>query len=288
MWNWIKELFQRNAQNYLYTPIPPERTDIAGDAAAIAPGERYIRIWLVQMALKRDRSWFSTWHPAVHCVVRLQFGDQPQVEIPYVAGPLNIPDLSDNNLDRVVHLNHQLTPLLPYAGGVVGLSAGLLAMQGDDQLKGFIDTLSSFSSLLNVPQLSATLKVAGPVASGVRNLVADADGDLHLGLQQSFTAAGGGGSNDLRPGYFAVVHATRDQVDPDQLRIENDRLHLGDEPLGGHAFMLFRIEVREERDDYEGLTAIWGPWQKAVNELAKLDETTAETMLRLAIVSAFN
>src|SRR5207245_9158975 len=120
-------------------------------------------LWLSEMFLKRDVEWFRTRHPAVHAVVRFDFGDK-KIELPTVAGLFDLPGIDTKNLGDVIQLNYQLTGLLPFNGGSVEILAGLLAMTGADYLEQSIKTLGQFSSLLAVPQLSAVLNVAGPIA----------------------------------------------------------------------------------------------------------------------------
>src|SRR6185437_6162771 len=140
-----------------------------------------------EMCLRQDRAWFVSWHPAVHSIVRFQFGSR-QTDIPGIAGELSLPDVGQQNLDRVVQLNHPMTTLLPYNGGTVELTAGLLAMEGTNLIAGFIKTMGDFAGLLMLPQLSAAVSVATPIASGVEQLLKNANGGLHLGLHQAFAS----------------------------------------------------------------------------------------------------
>ena len=81
-----------------------------------------------------------------------------------VAGASLLPDLSTDNLDRVIGLNYPMTPLVPFNGGTVSLSAGLLAIAGKNDVKSFLKVLGDFSNLLMVPQLSAALTIATPLS----------------------------------------------------------------------------------------------------------------------------
>jgi hypothetical protein len=125
-------------------------------------------------------------------------------------------------------------------------------MKGQDYLKRFVNVLSDFAGLVAVPQLSAVLAVAGPVATGIDELLGGSDGDLHLGLHQSYVHKGGG-ANELRPGYLVAVLATEAQVDPATLWVVNDRLRRGgtadsSQPFDGYA----DLQKETERDDWAG------------------------------------
>jgi hypothetical protein len=270
----LKDWFRHEASKYLYHPIPFDHVrDPKYKDETAAAGARYFRLWLSEMGLERDRDWFTSWHPAVHSLVRFQFGSET-VDVPHVAGSSQIPQINGANLDRMIPLNYALTTLMPYNGGVVELEAGLLAMQGTNSLQSFLKVLGDFSSLLNVPQLSAALVVAGPVATGVQELLGSTNGQLHLGLHQTY-ATKSGGAAELRPGYIAVVLTeARKPLDPNRLFVVNDRLCVGsslddNQLLTGYTHMLLRIETRPERDDLEGLTSIETPFRQAKEALGR-------------------
>jgi hypothetical protein len=290
LWDVVTGWVSRDAQRYVYAAVGQDRVlGAAYEPSALQARRDYFRLWLVEMCLKRDRAWFVSWHPAVHSIVRFQFGSR-QTDIPGIAGESSLLDVDRKNLDRVIQLNYPMTTLLPYNGGTVELTAGLLAMEGTDLIAGFIKTMGNFANLLMMPQLSAAVSVATPIAAGVEQLLKNANGGLHLGLHQAF-AGEGGGANEFRPGYLVVVLATEKQVKPGELWVKDGRLHMGrsgDElqPLSGFAYMLFRIEKRADRDDWEGLTAIRDPYNSALGALEQQDGQRAETFFRVAVAEA--
>jgi len=291
LWDTITGWVRHDASKFLYVSIDPDHVqDAQYGTEPMEAGRNYFRMWLSEMYLKRDRDWFNSWHPAVHSLIRFQFGTQ-EVEIPHVAGPLKLKDVNENNLDRVIQLNYPMTTLMPFNGGVVEVLAGLLAMKGEAYLNRFIKVMGDFAGLLAVPQLSAALNVAGPVANGVQELLGVSNGALHLGLHQAFTGRGGGGANELKAGYIAVILAEEGEVDKNRLWIVEDRLRYGasaasSAPFTGYAYMLFRIENREERDDWDSLTSIREPFDKAIEALLAQEEQRAESFLRTAITTA--
>jgi hypothetical protein len=287
----ITGLFDRNSKKYIYAPIDFNHVQTATSSAEpLEAGKNYFRVWLSEMCLAKDREWFKSWYPAVHSIVSIQFGNQV-VNLPYVAGSLNLSDINSNNLDRVIQLNHPMTALMPFNGGVVELTAGLLAMQGQDNLNQFIKVMGDFADILVVPQLSAALSVAGPIAQGIEELLGASNGDLHLGLHQAFVGKGGGDSNLLKAGYIAVILAQESEINANNLWVVNDRLRYGadadnSKPLSERTYMLFKIENREERDDLDGLTNIRGPFDQAINALTSGDEERANTLLKVSIGAA--
>jgi hypothetical protein len=261
LWDTVTGWVKRDAKKYIYAPIPADHVkDAQAGGPPLEAGKHYFRLWLTEMYLKKERAWFKSWYPVVHSMVRFQFGSQA-VEIPHIAGPMHLDGVTDASLERVLQLNHRLTTLMPYNGGVVELAAGLLAMEGKNYLNSAIKVMGDLSGLLVVPQLSAALAIAQPIANGVQDLLGGGNGEMDLGLHQSFTGAGGGGANELRPGYLAVLLAQEGEFDMNRLWVEQDRLRFGSsqdssQPLTGVTHMLFRVEARTERDDVEGLSTI--------------------------------
>ena len=295
--DWFKNKIKHPSHKYIYHPLDTAHVDVVQPVTTLEAGKHYFRLWLVEMYLKNDVQWFQQWYPAVHSLISFQFGSQ-KVEIPHIAGSLNIQDFNANNLQKVVRMNYSMTTLMPFNGGVVEIAAGMLAMKGDNYLNNFIKVMGDFSSLLVVPQLSAALQIAGPVANGIQTLLGgNADGRLELGLNQAFSGAGGGGSNDLKSGYLAVIAAEettgteKDKINVNKLWIVNDRLRYGNnaahsQPLKGYTYMLFRIESRVERDDWSSLSSIAEPFNKAIEALGAGETEKAQSFLRTAIVVA--
>lgn len=292
--DWFRTRFRDDAKKYKYTEIDPTHISFK-DGHKINPtpleaGRHYFRLWLVEMFIKRDRDWFKSWHPAVHSAVTFRFGDREEV-ITHVAGQNRLTDVGQENLDKVVNVNHQLTSLLPFNGGTVEVDAGLLAMQGSDSLGSFIKVLGDFSSLLVVPQLSAALAIATPLANGITELVGATDGSLVLGLHDTWTGQAGG-SNVLREKYFAVILAEDHELREEKLWVENDRLKYGDSLqssrlLTGYHYMLFRIERQDAFDSWDSLSPIKEPFEQALLLIQTGNVEQAEGLIKQAKLAAF-
>jgi hypothetical protein len=287
----VSSWVNRDSKKYMYVPIDTSHVKGATyNSEPLEGGKNYFRLWLSEMYLAKDLEWFKSWYPVVHSIIHFQFGNQ-EVSLPYVAGSLNLKDVNSTNLDRVIQLNHPMTTLMPFNGGVVEVTAGILAMEGRDYLNQFIKVMGDFANILVVPQLSAALNVVGPIANGVEELLGVSNGNLHLGLHQAYVGKEGGGANNLRAGYIAAILAEEKELDADKLWVLNDRLYYGasadnSEPLTGRTYMLFRVENREQRDDMDGLTNIRGPFNESISALVNGDDERAKTLLRAAIAAA--
>ncbi|MDQ3685364.1 MAG: C25 family cysteine peptidase [Acidobacteriota bacterium] len=282
----LTQLFDKDREHLFADWIKPSHVDKQLNPQPIQAGRHYLRLWLSEMFLNKEVQGAKSWYPAVHSLASFDFGNQP-VEIPNIADTTRI-GAQPNRMGDVIARNFQLTPPMPFNGGTVTLQAGLIALEGQNYLKTFLDVLGKFSGLLNVAQLSTVLGIAQPLALGVQQLLGSTDGHMHLGFRDSFTA------ETARDGYIAAIRGTENEVRPSELRVVNNQLRIGTgfgesqhRPLEGFDYMLFRVEVFEERDDWEKLTSIQEPFQEALRDL--LDPLTSERAvyhLRTAMLRA--
>ena len=166
-------------------------------------------------------------------------------------------------------------------------------MQGEDVLGKVLKTLSDFSGLLAVPQLSQALNIATPLASGVQNLLGAVDGRMHLGYHDAWVSVGDPqhpADNGLRRGYVAVLRAAPDDLETTTLKVENQQLcQVVDGiavPYTGCDHMLLHIESRTERDDLVRLTSFWQPYKDSLDALADGESDKAVSLIRQALMEA--
>jgi len=271
--NWLKDRWQHAAEHYTYYWIDGKNVRLPGDKpfteTQLEAGNHYFRLWLVDMFLSNDREWGSAWHPAVYSAVRFQFGNQEE-QISHVAGQSMIKDIDLAGANHNVTMNYQVTPLVPFNGGTVELETGLLAMQGKNDVRALLGVLGSFSKLLVVPQLSAALSIAGPLADGISQLIGISDARPTLRFHDAWT---GGGANPLRSGYFVVLADEPDARKSEKFSVRDNGVYYDGRRLSGVHYMLFRIDGLETRDDWEHLASIQQPFEEAIS---KLQESIAE------------
>ncbi len=292
--DWLKERFRRDATKWAYVSIPPDHVSCENgktfSSEPLVARRDYFRLWLSEMHLQRDRNWFKSWYPVVHTVVHLQFGTQ-QVEIPYVAGSLNLKDVDDAHLDQSIRINFPITTLVPFGGGVVEIDGGLIAVEGTDDINRLIKAVGNFSALLK-PQLSVALGVANTIADSMFELVGATNGQLQLGLHQAFTGTGGMGANQLVGGYFAVVAADQRSINKNSLWVKDNRLYSGSDkdyltPFIERTHMLFRIEGTSERDDWDGFATIDDPRKRALESIWMGDQKKARNFHSIAMAAVW-
>jgi hypothetical protein len=237
----LKALFKGEAEQHLMVSIPDP------GAPPLTPYETYFGVWLTHSFLKYDRAWLKRYYPAAHVSVKLQFARE-MVKLTKFARP------AEGMVGPGVWTNYPITGLLPYNGGIVEIDASLEALKTDNLLGAAVGMLDNFSGLV-VPPVSEALAVTKVVTKGVQALLEAGSEEAFLSLHQAYTAPGeGGGENQLRPGYLAVVGTTEKKLAHESLVVRNNILHVqkgeGTVPLEGHNYLLFRIEGRRERDDW--------------------------------------
>lgn len=282
-WSRIKSIVTKDADKYLYAPIPPERTDLAMPADPLKPYRSYLRLWVSEMFLTKSRNWFTDFYPATHASVMLKFGEYGPVIFSHVnQAPQQV-------LANGVLLNYAVTDLLPFNGGLVEIEASLLAMKGRNYLNSAIKMLQDFSSLVSAP-VGMALNVAEKISAGMESLLnADDENKVHLPFHQTFTSANGG-ATALKPGYIAVIRATADQIDINHLAVKDSQLFVeqprqAPQPFRKHDYFLLYLEGRAERDDWR-IKSIEEAYDKAIAAWYEGDLEKAETYKRTAIAMA--
>jgi len=286
LWEALTGWVDKDSQQLISKVIDPKtHVDRPFDDVGMVAGQHYIRLRLSDMFLTKQVAWFKSWYPAVHSLVRFEFGNR-SLEVPNIADSTRV-GMQQGGQGDVVARNFVLTPTIPFNGGIISLNAGLVAVEGQNYLNSFLKTLGNFAGLLGVAQLSAALTVAQPLALGLQELFGAGKSHLHLGTYNSYA------EKELKAGYIVVIRATETQVkDTSKLWVVADQLRMGNSltqnaPFTGYDYMLFRVEVFDKRDDWEQLTAIQKPFQDAVRALHNTsDNSQALHYLRTALLEA--
>jgi hypothetical protein len=299
----LGQLFRRDAQHLENFVVPLDHilSPTATVNEALGAQEGYFRLWVSQVFLQHDRDWFKDWYPVVQSLTNFGLGTLPNVEIAQVAGPSHLPNLDSAHLERIIQLDHALTPLVPFGGGTVQIQASMIAMQSGDIVRRFLDVMGNFAGLVAIPQVSAVVKIADAVSSGVEQLLDVGTSQLVLGYQQTFVSKGGGGGNDLSARYLLLTSAPSGTYSQpsSQIWIKDGQVMVGPDSsstrqLDKVNYMLLRVETRWERDDWESLESINAPWTKAITTLSEVDSngqikaSDADIAVRVAIAAALN
>jgi hypothetical protein len=249
--------------------------------------KNYLRIWLREMFLEHDQLWFTQRYPAIHTLVKLQFGNV-DTEIANLSGPSKLGNLSPPKLSQSVLLAYPLTALLPFRGGTVGVDAGLVSMQASNLVDRFTKVVGDFAAKLAVPQVSTAIDLAGPVAAGIQDLFGAGQANFRLYFRDTFSAGAGG--SRLQSCFVFLSGHPDGTIPANQVWVLDGQVRIGsaaesaEAPIG-QDYMLLQIESVDERDDYQSLSVIAEPLQLAVDAALGGEAEKAKTLLRAAKIA---
>lgn len=271
IWNVIKNGFVQANEQFISFPLGADRTDDKPAPIAIEAHKTYFRLRVASMFLQKRVKGGISWYPALHSVVRIALGDQPAVDIPSITDP-SIGNTKGNG--NIVLKDLVLSTAMPFSGGTISVGAALVSVEEENKLNKFIQVFGGFADLLAVPQLSSVLQIAKPLTAGIQQLFTSGNGQVHIGLKQDFAAG------ELKQGYVVVIRATEKQIAKDDLWVVDKQLRIGsslddNEAFEKYDYMLLRVEVFTDRDDFDKLSFIKDPFQEALNALPVDDDPDA-------------
>ena len=277
----ISQWIDKDRTRLAYVRIPSTQIDNPPKTQTLQAGVHYFRLRLASMYLRKSTKWFTAWYPVVQSTVRFDFGDQ-SIEIPNVVDESRLTMQQTPGGDLIAR-NFVLTPLMPFHGGSITLCAGLFALEDQNYVKSVLKIFGKFSSLLNVPQLSLALTVAEPLAAGIQEFFVATNAGMHLGLHDSFS------EGQLENGFIAAIKCPSKSIDVNELFVVNDELYHGaslqqSQPFQQADYMLFRVELLDKRDDWEGLNSIKDRFDEALNAIG--DDSRATHFMRTALLRA--
>ena len=130
LWRRVKETFDADAE-HLHRIFFPQL-----GAAALTPGDSYVRIWLSELFLAKQVQWGVERLPAVQASVRMLFGGVTPTTFATLVQPSSTGGASG------VFEDYQPTELLPYQGQSVELQAALYEILGQNNLRTAIDIVT--------------------------------------------------------------------------------------------------------------------------------------------------
>jgi len=238
MWKRVAGWFVENAEHVTVRFLPD-------DGVPVQPYAGYLRLWLTEGFLRRQRSWGSDRFPVLHGGASLAFlGATPTAFTTFGRPPASWSSPG-------ARLDFPITPLLPFNGGTVEIEAAVYETRIDGPLSVAVDVLAGVATLIGPPLATAAI-VAGKIADGLDTVVSGTGGQPVLALHATMVAPGGGGTV-LRPGHLVVLSVPEVKL-PGAPMILDGRLHLrrdGADTLPEDVdYLVLRVECRTERDDW--------------------------------------
>lgn len=273
----ICKLFESKAKQLFWRTVDPAHATGGLTYLAIEPEKAYFTIRLCEMYLAAARKLWHQIYPTVHAFTKIG-----PVEIHTIAGPAQLHDLGDSNLDLLANLNISLAGPLPYNGEEVSLLVGLYAIPGHDSAKVLIDIMASFTSL-DPSAIGRASALAVPIKNGIEGILGLDQATLHLGVRDSFNPA----SHPLQSGYFIGVAASDQTIDMTQLWVVNGRLRKGKDPASAtpytdHDYLLLAIEHVDSREEWSTLPELQDLQKKFSTIISDVQFSAPEKRSRLA------
>jgi len=243
----LSSIFTSKATQLFWERLEDSQIAEARTSQVIENGEAYFVIRLKEMYVGFGRKLWRKYYPMLH-----GFTKHGQSEEHTVAGPGQLHELGEANLDRIVNLNQRLAGPTPFNGDDVALLVGLYAIPGEDAAKALIGTVATLANLGGIT-VGQAIPIAAAVKSGIESILGLNDAQLQLGIRDSFYAG-----NVLRTGFYVGIGADRGAVNSRELWLRNGRLVKGRDPNVGrpyqdHDYMVLEIERRDTRDDWPSL-----------------------------------
>lgn len=237
----LKDIFVSKAKHLSWQRLPAAQVAEGYTETSIKNDEAYFIVRLKEMYLRNIRILWRKFYPMLHSYVQLG-----SVESHNVAGPGQLRELGEANLERIVNLNTRLTELIAYKGGDVDFLVGLYSVPGQDAARVLIDTLSTVANLGGLA-LGQSVAIANTIKTGVESIVGLNEARLELGVRDSFFP-----TNPFSSGYYLAVNAEEADVDIKKLWLSKGRLVKGPDPLRAnpyedHDYMVLEIERHEPR-----------------------------------------
>ncbi|MGD9530781.1 hypothetical protein [Pseudonocardia sp.] len=239
MWQRVASWVTDHAQHVTVRFMPD------ADGEPIHPHAGYLRLWLAEGFLARQRVWGANQFPALHGGVSLDVSAGERATFTSFSRPPDAWTVPGAQLD------FPITTLLPFAGGTVEVEAALYEARTDGPLGTAIELMSGLAALLGPPLATAAV-VADRISTGLDSVLSSAGAQPVLALHAALVSPGGGGTA-VRPGYLAVLASPESELAGTPV-IHHGRLHLrnGRErvPPTGVDYLVVRVECRTERDDW--------------------------------------
>jgi hypothetical protein len=144
---------------------------------------------------------------------------------------------------RTLTVDLPLMGPVPYRGGELTIEIGLIATRYGDLAKPYLDLLHQLSTVAGLPYVKAAMPFVDPVKSGIEGLLGISDATrIELGLHR--------GWSELQTDTFLLSNLPPNS-DISGLRFDPHTYQpAAAPPLTGQSWIIFRVGVGDERDDW--------------------------------------
>jgi hypothetical protein len=248
----ILDLFRKRGEQLFWHRLDDGRVTGRPSGEPIEDDKAYFNVRLAEMFLGTTRELWRKRSPLVHGFVRV--GEDREQHT--VAGPGQLQELSDRNLDRVIVLNYLLAGPIPHRGEQLNVLAGLYSVAREDTAAALISTVGTLAGLVGGPTATGAADIAAVVKTGVDSILGLGETKLKLGVNDTFSV-----SNPLRSGFLVGIAAPTATVDVGKLWIQDGQLKEGNsaalaDPYRKHDYFVVYVERQERRPDWPGVPGL--------------------------------
>jgi hypothetical protein len=244
--SWWKNIKETPAKNWYYSRIPDDQTPKDIDSTPPQANEAYLDIHMKSMCIVNVRNGFSTFYPAIHSFISLDYIGNSKAEFNYVTTPGNLEQLDSAHIDRVININKRLLGPVPYRGGDVELEIGLFSVKSANLAAPFISLLTNMSEIAGVSFIGKVLPFADPISKGVDLLVGNSDNaELEIGLSTHM--------KQIQTGYYVAMGCDKSKVKEEDLFIDKRDYKLIDKngnAIREYPYMVISISHSNRKDDW--------------------------------------
>jgi hypothetical protein len=245
----IRDLFRARGTHLYWARLSDDRIDPSAPGVTFQPHEAYYVIRLKEMYLARTRTLWRKSYPVLYGA----FTHAANTEYG-VAGPGQLKDLGDVNLDKVLTIDYRLAGPTVYTGEEFTLLVGLYSVPGQDAAKALISTVSTVAAIGGIAFAQAA-SIATVVKQGVESLLSLDTTGLVLGIQNGFA------QGQLKTGSYVGVGAPEASVPMSDLWLSGGRLKRGLDPIASTAYedsdyMVLDVEALDRREDWPRLPGV--------------------------------
>lgn len=131
--------------------------------------------------------------PTAPCLRKSGTGEEQHT----AAGPGQLQDLGERNLEGVLVLNYRLAGPIPYRGEDLSLLASVYAVPREDGAAALVGTIGALAGFVGAGAAPG-IEIANVVKSGVDSILGLGDTQLRLGVNDTFSAG-----NPLQSGFVS-------------------------------------------------------------------------------------
>jgi hypothetical protein len=268
---WWSDLWTTKAKTWCYGKFEKEKTpdDIA--IKQLNANEEYLHVYLKSMRIVNVRKGLSQFYGAVHSFITIAHRSGTPAQFNVITTANKLQELDGKNVNNIFNFNKPLLGPIPYRGGNLEMELGLFSIKAQDLAKPYLSLLTELSSLAGVSFISAALPFVNPIKNGINMLAGGQDDTiLEIGLSTSYPV--------VETGYYAVIRATKKEINFEDLKIGNDfrLLYKDGRDVEEYPYLIFQIFSKDKRDDWFNIPEIAQSYKKLQEDVSKNNYTSVK------------